>query len=150
MKIEFSMLFKIPSITQQEHRAGVKDRTKDGKKSPVAYIYDTPEIKDARALFRSHLAQHRPAEPLQGPIELDVRWYYEITDGNHADGDFKTTKPDCSNLIKLLEDEMTRVGFWKDDAQVAILFEYKIWKEHVEGVGITVKQIGRNIEEVFG
>lgn len=149
MKIEFAEYFKIPSVTQQEHRADVKNRMKDGKKSSVAYIHDTPEIRDARALFRAHLAPHRPAEPLQGPIELDVRWYYMIEDDKHEDGEFKTTKPDCSNLIKLIEDEMTRLGFWKDDAQVALTFQYKIWKEHVEGVGITVKQLDKTIQEVL-
>ena len=143
MKIEFAEYIKIPSITQQEHRAGVKA-------NGVAYIYDTPEIRDARALFRAHLAPHRPAEPLMGPIELDVRWYYMIEDDKHEDGEFKTTKPDCSNLIKLIEDEMTRLGFWKDDAQVALTFQYKIWKDHIEGVGITVKQLDKTIQEVFG
>lgn len=142
MLISFVEAMKLPSVTQQEHRAGVN---KKGK----AYIYDTPEITDARQLFRAHLAPHKPDEPFSGPVELDIRWLYNDEDGKHQDGEFKITKPDLSNLVKLIEDEMTRLGFWKDDSQVALVFQYKIWKRGFEGVGITVRSLPDTVREAM-
>ncbi len=47
--------------------------------------------------------------------------------GKHQNGEYKTSKPDTDNLVKLLKDVMTELHFWKDDAQVASEITEKFW-----------------------
>ena len=64
------------------------------------------------------LAGFAPAEKLSGAIKLKILWCFPLS-GKHQHGDYKITKPDTDNLLKLFKDCMTKVGFWNDDAQVA-------------------------------
>ena len=132
MTIQFFEPMNIPSVTQQEHRIGV---TKTGKK----YIYEQQELKDARALIRAHMALHKPETPLEGPVMFCVMWLYHSED--HAEGEYKVTKPDTDNLIKMLKDELTRLGFWKDDAQVCQENNQKIWTRGPEGILVMIEQL---------
>lgn len=116
--IEFFIPMKLPSITLQEQKIGVRN----GK----PYKYDPPELKAARVLFRDHLAKYTPPEPLNGPIRLQTIWCYQCND-THPEPALKTTKPDTDNLVKLLKDVMTKLGFWHDDAQVALELIQKSW-----------------------
>ena len=116
--IDFFIPMRLPSITLQEQKIGVRN----GK----PYKYDPPELKAARALFRDHLAKYAPPEPILGPIKLQTVWCYQCNDA-HPEPAWKTTKPDTDNLVKLLKDVMTRLGFWKDDAQVALEIIQKSW-----------------------
>ena len=130
LQLEFFIpLKKIPSVTAQQHRA-----IGQGKGKKVLFI-DTPEIANARQLYMSHLAIHRPIVPATGPISLKVYWCYQETK-KHPAGTWKTSRPDTDNLQKLFKDCMTRVGFWKDDAQVV---EETIGKGYERYEGIYVK-----------
>lgn len=120
-----------PTVTLQEQKTGVRN----GK----PYRYDPPELKDARAKFIAYLSQHIPQEPLSGPVALQVITGYPIT-GDHCDGEWKTTKPDTDNTIKLLKDCMTKLHFWKDDAQVALEINQKLWAED-PGIWIQIKEL---------
>lgn len=125
----FIPLKKIPSVTAQQHRA-----IGQGKGKKVLFV-DTPEIANARQLYMSHLAVHRPKAPAKGPITLKVYWCYQAT-SKHPEGSWKVTRPDTDNLQKLFKDCMTKVGFWKDDAQVV---EETIGKGYEKYEGIYVK-----------
>ena len=111
MIYNFFMPMIPPTVTDQEHRF---DKTKSGKR----IVYDTPELKDAKAKLTAHLAKHIPAEKFTGAVRLCVKWCFPITSG-HYDGEYKTTKPDTDNLQKALKDCMTKLGYWTDDALVA-------------------------------
>ena len=95
---------------------------------PCAVLHDSRELKDARAKLHAALAPYAPDLPLNGPVELVVKWLFP-SDGRHADGEWKTTKPDTDNLEKALKDEMTRLNFWRDDAQVSREICEKFWAE---------------------
>ena len=96
-----------PTITaQQAHRT-----TKTGRH------YTDPKALAARALYQTMLAPHRPDTPIAGPVRLVVKFLFPLQ--GHRDGEYKTSKPDTDNLVKLLKDAMTDTGFWTDDAQVA-------------------------------
>lgn len=71
-----------------------------------------------------------------GPVRLLVKWCFP-SDGRHADGEWKTTKPDTDNLDKALKDEMTRLRYWYDDAQVASEISEKFWAD-VPGIFVKV------------
>jgi Holliday junction resolvase RusA-like endonuclease len=133
----FIPLRKIPSVTQQTHKITAK-----GAKPR---IYETAELKAARQLFRDHLAKHRPEAPLEGPVELSVIWCYPASKA-HPDGTWKTTKPDTDNLVKMLKDELTRLGFWHDDAQVCHESLNKLYNQ-ISGVSIQIRRLRENIAD---
>ena len=108
-----------PTVTHQEKQVTVRN----GK--PV--FYEPPELKAARALLTAHLAKFRPSEPMTCGVRLTTKWLYPDRSGRHRDGEYKTTKPDTDNTIKLFKDCMTAAGFWKDDAQVASEHTEKFW-----------------------
>ena len=116
-----------PTVTQQEHRVG---KRKDGS----LYFYEDRSLKEARAKIGNALARQAPEKPEKGPLRLIVKWLFPR--GSHRDGEYKPTKPDTDNLNKMLKDEMTKAGFWRDDAQVASEIIEKFWAEKT---GIFVK-----------
>ena len=111
--MQFFMPLRPPTVTHNAKQLHAFLRA--GR--PCAVLHDSPELKDARAKLHAHLAPHAPAKPLAGPVRLVVKWLFPA--GGHPDGSYKATKPDTDNLEKALKDEMTRLGFWRDDAQVA-------------------------------
>lgn len=132
MKIEFFVAMEnIPTITHQQKKVTVIN----GK--PV--FYEPEELKNAREKFMAHLGRHVPEKNLSGAIQLITKWCY-YSNGKHRAGEYKTTKPDTDNMIKLLKDVMTDLGFWKDDAQVASEITEKFWAD-VPGIYICVKEL---------
>lgn len=131
MPIEFFMpMEKVPTVTHQEK----KWRVVNGKPVP----YEPDEVKLARAKLRAHLGRFRPADPTRGGVALVVKWCFQR--GEHADGEYRITKPDVDNLQKLLMDCMTEEGFWGDDAQVASLVVEKFWAQ-VPGIYICMWEL---------
>ena len=55
--------------------------------------------------------------PAGTPVRLVVKRCCCPAEGR-PDGSWRTSKPDTDNLEKALKDEMTRLHFWHDDAQV--------------------------------
>ena len=127
----FFMEMLPPTVTHQEKRVAVRG----GK--PV--VYEDDRLKDARAKLTAHLMQHKPEKPAQGAISLRVQWLFLDNTKHHQHGEFRTTKPDTDNLQKLLKDCMTNVGFWNDDAQVAVEHVVKRWVRQHPGILIEVE-----------
>ena len=120
-----------PTKTQQEHRVGI---SKNGK----PYFYEDQDLKKARMDLRRALSRFVPDEPYANALRLTVKWLFPKK--KHRDGEYKTTKPDTDNLNKMLKDEMTHLGFWKDDALVASEIIEKFWAE-VPGIFINIEEI---------
>ncbi len=112
MEMQFFLPMIPPTATAQQHRAVGR-----GKGKKTSY-FDTPELKDAREKFEAYLSQHRPRFPMNGAVRLVTKWCFPMTQTSQH-GEYKATRPDTDNLIKLFKDCMTRLGFWHDDAQVA-------------------------------
>lgn len=74
-------------------------------------------------------------------VYLDITFYYQIK-AKKRWGQWKTSKPDLDNSVKSLQDVMTRMGFWKDDSQIALL---KLKKRLSEHPGILI-ETGRLIQ----
>ncbi len=128
MKLQFFLPMHIPTVTHQEKKVHVV------KGKPV--YYEPPELKDAREKFMAYLSLHRPDEKLQGVIRLSTKWFFPVTKG-HKNGEYKTTKPDTDNLIKLFKDVMTKLGYWNDDSQVASEFTEKFYG-NTEGIFVQI------------
>lgn len=131
---EFFMPMIPPTITHQEKQVAVRN----GK--PV--IYEPPELKDARAKLMAHLASHQPDKPLNCGVRLTVKWLFHDHTGKHRNGEYRITKPDTDNLIKLLKDCMTTLGFWTDDCRVASEHNEKFWvTTSPSGIYIKVEEL---------
>lgn len=132
MEIEFFLPMIPPTCTHQEKRV---TRIK-GK----MIFYDPPEVKDARVKLLAHLTvKKEKAWFLHGPIRLITKWCFPIQ-GNHGDGEYRTSKPDTDNLQKMLKDCMTQAGFWKDDAEVTSEIVEKFWAK-VPGIYIKAEEL---------
>jgi len=129
--IEFFMPIIPPETTAQQKKVSVVN----GK--PV--FYDPPDVKKAREKLTAHLAKYVPEEKFICPVRLTVKWLFPIVNG-HQNGEYKWTKPDLDNSNKILQDCMTKLGFWKDDSYVASLIVEKFWAE-VPGIYICVKEL---------
>lgn len=129
--IEFFLPIIPPETTAQQKKVSVVN----GK--PV--FYDPPDVKKAREKLTAHLAKHAPKKMFDGSVRLTVKWCFPIT-GKHGDGEYKWTKPDLDNSNKILQDCMTKLGFWKDDAYVVSLIAEKFWAKQ-PGIYIRIEEI---------
>lgn len=129
--IEFFMAMEPPTATAQERKV----RFVAGRPQ----FYDPPAVEAARAKLHCRLAAHRPQKPFDKPVRMFVKWCFPMI-GGASDGQPKGTRPDCDNLQKLLQDEMTKLRFWTDDALVAELSVGKYWAS-VTGVWIRLEEI---------
>lgn len=118
-----------PTITAQEKGINFSARK----------IYTKSEVKDVEAKFAAYLAPFVPDKPLTGALKLQVIWSFPIT-GKHFDGEWKTTRPDTDNLIKLLKDVLSRMRFWKDDAQIALEISEKHYAD-LPGIFIRISEL---------
>ena len=131
MKLEFFLPMQVPTTTHQMKQVTVRN----GK--PV--FYEPDELKTARAKLMAHLGQHTPKQKYTGALRLVTKWCFGIT-GKHKNGEYKITKPDTDNLVKLLKDCMTTCGYWTDDAIVASEIIEKFWAD-LPGIFISIEEL---------
>lgn len=127
-----------PRTTAQQKKIAVKY---DG--TPI--VYDSERLVKARQAFLAALTPFKPDAPLTEAIKLSVCWYFSTPKGG-KDG-WKVTRPDTDNLMKLLKDCMTKLGFWCDDSQVVIEESYKMqFKAKPHGVVINYQELSPYME----
>lgn len=133
----FAPMENVPTATKQMRKLKAVHDRESGKWR--ARSYPSERWLAAEDAIRAALEPHRPDEPLKGPLELDATWCFP-TDGM-PDGSPKMTPPDTDNLDKGLKDIMTSLGWWENDAQVAV---ERIAKVHsrVTGIRIDIERIG--------
>lgn len=126
--IEFFIpMKKIPTVTHQQKKV----RVIHGKPQ----FYEPNELKETRAMFMELLAPYAPNEPMDGPLRLTTKWLFPKINGT-ANGQYKHTKPDTENLLKLPKDCMQELGFFVNDSRVASEITEKFW---ADTVGIYVR-----------
>ena len=134
MKYRFFMPMDPPTATAQEKQVRVV--------CGHPQFYEKPAAKEAKKLLIAELTKYKPEQPLQGPIRLCVDWVFPKRKIDKFIGiKLKDTKPDTDNLQKGLKDCMTKVGFWNDDAQVALEYVTKCWTSIEPGIQITVEEV---------
>ena len=127
-----------PRVTAQE-----KGVTIGRNRKPI--FYDKPEVRAAKTWYLYNLYQHKPEEPIEGAVYLKTEWTF-LTHQTKMDGQYKTTKPDTENLLKMFKDCMTKTGFWIDDAQVVYEVTVKKWGKR-PGIEVSVLPIGEGVNE---
>ena len=120
MRNEFTLHFAegMPKGTAQQKRYDGRNKRYFKSKSLVI----------AERTFFAALYPHRPKKPSEHPIRLTLKFYFDVKDKKKW-GHPKTTVPDVENYAKAFIDQMTRTGFWEDDAQVYDLHLTKHWVE---------------------
>lgn len=131
MKTDFFLHMNPPTCTHQEKKIGVRN----GK----PYTYEPPELKEARAKLTAYLGQHVPEEKYTGPVRLTTKWCFPIK-GKHKNGEYRTSRPDVTNLQKLFEDVMTDLGYWTDDALIVSAITEKFWAER-PGIYVCIEEV---------
>lgn len=109
-----------PTVTHNDLRAALRG----GRPT----IVKSDRLKEAEDAIMARLVPARPAEPLSGPLSVEVRWCF-ATRGSHAQGEPHTSRPDMSNMLKTLEDCMVRAGWIVDDSLVCDEHTAKAWMD---------------------
>lgn len=97
-------------------------------------FYEKAEVKTARQMFTLELKPHAPEKPSDKPIKLTV-WFAFDTKNKKLWGQYKPTRPDTDNSLKLLKDCMSGL-FFKDDSQVV---EETVIKTYAEKATIMIR-----------
>jgi Holliday junction resolvase RusA-like endonuclease len=137
MEMHFFMFMNPPTATAQERQVKIIH----GK--PI--FYEPEQVKKAKLRIMDGLMGNVPKEPITGPIKLTTLWCFP-KGKNHKDKEWRVTKPDTDNLQKLLKDCMTKMHFWKDDAQVVHEEVGKVWAADPAGIMISIKTLGRYMD----
>ena len=108
--------------------------------------YDPPNVKEMKRIWTRELTPHAPAQPLEGALRMKVLFAYPYrkADIKMAAGRdiWKDTSADLDNINKGLADIMEKLGFFKNDGQIASLPIEKIWSANPR-VEINLDELGK-------
>lgn len=143
MKIEFILHCEPPKHTAQGSSV-ILQNFKTGKYfiGKKANSKATQTKNELLAL----LIPYRPQIPLQGAIKLEIdifySWRKSETKKNRAKGIMPVVvKPDLDNWVKQFNDCLTRLAFWRDDAQVADMHLRKFYSDQPR-IEVRIEEIG--------
>lgn len=92
--------------------------------------------KDCGTKVKSNMRyceKYRPEKPAEGPIQIRITFVFPYRKSEKKTLVASqaviahTVRPDLDNMEKALLDTMTRLGFWKDDAQIFDKSTAKVW-----------------------
>jgi Holliday junction resolvase RusA-like endonuclease len=100
-------------------------------------------------------AVHVPAQPLDGPLKLEVLFVMPRPKGHHGTGrnaaalkpsapQWPTVKPDTTKLLRAVEDALTDAKLWRDDAQIVIQTAMKTYGDPAR-CEITVRPVAAQL-----
>lgn len=89
--------------------------------------------------FLLQCLKHMPEKPIQGAIRLDCMFVFQRPKSHFGSGKnsavlkssapvHKTSKPDCTNLSKFVEDCLNGHA-WVDDSQIVVSMAEKYWED---------------------
>lgn len=130
MEILFYIKGDIPTCTAQERRIVWNRR--------MTYLPE--KVKAAKKNYYNASIKHAPAEPLDEALEVEYNFHFYQKNGKI--GQYKTTKPDCDNLAKLLTDSLADAGFFVNDSRISKLVVTKDFvPEEEQGVQIRIRTL---------
>lgn len=111
-----------------------KGRPRFGK----GFTYTDKKTVAKETEIRWLLQKEKPVR-FDGPICLDVRFYFLKPKSAPKKRQHHTVRPDLDNLLKLVSDACNGI-LWKDDAQICEIYIWKLYSER-EGINIRVTEI---------
>jgi Holliday junction resolvase RusA-like endonuclease len=135
--------FWVPGIPQPQ---GSTRAFRRGAK--IVITSDNVNLKPWRlaVTWKAQIERRLPQE-LMGAVYLDVEFYFPRPKGHFGrNGNLlpsaparHVTKPDCSKLVRAVEDSLTDAGVWVDDNQVVAIHAIKHYADlRPPGAQITV------------
>lgn len=123
--------FTLPIVPTAQARPKVAARGK------FARVYKTRAQQANERTLEAWLKDYAPADPLSGPLTLDFVAALPVPastgkktrEAMLAGLELPAKKPDLDNIVKQLKDAMTRLQFWRDDAQIVTLRCKKIYAD---------------------
>lgn len=125
-----------------------KNPTATAQQKGVAYQggrihhFEKKNVRSQRMIYRSAIREElegREIPHYDGPVCLNVTFDFAIKDKKKW-GLWKDTRPDCDNIVKLLQDVLSDLGIWDDDAQIASLTVKKKYSDR-PGILIDVRRL---------
>lgn len=118
----------VPTPKQSDRQRVIQP--KSGKRA-FAQHYQPKKVTMNASDLALFIARHRPPKPLLGPVaivcEIDFQYRKSEKRSNIGKRIYKDTKPDCDNLKKQVCDVLQRLGFFKNDSQIASSRFDKYW-----------------------
>jgi Holliday junction resolvase RusA-like endonuclease len=135
--------FHLPIIPPKATSQGAGKRIVIVKGKPL--FFKNAKAQSAENDLTLLCSCHAPAQPMEGPLSLSIDfvfpWRASEPKRRIALGRVPhTSKPDCSNLVKMIEDVLTKLRFWQDDSQVADLHVTKAWGKAV-GIYVAIRTL---------
>jgi crossover junction endodeoxyribonuclease RusA len=123
-----------------------------GKHARVYHPKNGPDANWRSDVYTAALS-HRPPVPLDGPVALAMRFFLPRPKSHFGSGrnagivkssapTIPITKPDLDNLVKLVMDVLTDLGYWRDDCQVTVLRASKGYSDRT-GCFVNLSDDGR-------
>ena len=134
MNIDFFIpLDKIPTVTAQQKGVTIIN----GR----PHFYTKQEVKAVADFYRFILKTHRPPLPMTGAVAVVIGFRFPAKKP-YKDGRPKVTRPDVENMLKLIFDVMTELGYWLDDSQIWYYTAYKVYSD-VPGVEFRIEEVDK-------
>jgi Holliday junction resolvase RusA-like endonuclease len=137
----------VPPRTNHQRKKIVKI----GKFSTLA---DKPELVAAKEMIDNLLLPHQPPAPFDVPVSMSVTfvWPWLKSHSKRFKGQglqFHTSKPDCTNVIKTLEDRLVALRFLTDDRSVVDIKVRKFWG-HKPGIKVEIRPAVHEVADFEG
>jgi Holliday junction resolvase RusA-like endonuclease len=130
-----------PTITAQQKGATVRGRR--------VHFYTKESQRSAEEELQFRFLPYRPASPMDGPLAAIVIFTHlwrrqDLTRKGVRAADAPTwipcdTRPDADNMAKALMDVLGKIGFYRNDSQIADLRIIKGWGQR-PGIGIDLRE----------
>ena len=112
----------------------------------MARVYDAGTAEGWKSQIAAAAKQYLPQQPIDGAVSLTIYFTMPRPKNHHrANGQLKDStpvlhrsRPDLDNLEKAVMDALTQLGFWDDDAQVAVKHTTKAYGPNI-GATITIE-----------
>lgn len=142
-KLDFFLDFTPPTATSQQKGERVIVPKKGGR--PFVHHFKKKNVQDAEAELWAMLHPYRPSTPFLGPVRLQMLWTWPFRSSDTkkaiaAGWLWRDTQPDADNLVKMAQDQMSKLGFWTNDGQIADLRVLKKFGT-TPGIRIIVEQL---------
>lgn len=109
-------------------------------------FHKTANARLAMAQWQAILEKYKPEKPFMGALSfrMVITWPHtrETEKQNEGLPVPKTTRPDGVNILKGIEDIMTRLGFWIDDNQLSIETVER-WHGDLPGTYFCIEELGK-------
>ncbi len=132
------------AVPKQGDRTTIMHR--QGQK-PLIRHHRAPKVDQNAQWLTTLCGQHRPAEPLRGPLQLRLRFQSAYRQADLAKikrgrgvSPWKDTRPDWDNLAKQICDVLEKCGFFVNDGQLADVHVQKVWG-YSPGVSVVLSSI---------